>query len=223
MKRSSFLLLFVALATFVSACAVDNYDKPESLLEGRIVYDGQPVQVRDNAIQLELWQDGYQLKDYIRVQVAQDGTFSAALFDGQYKLVRKANVGPWVTNSDTIVVNLQGNQQLDVPVTPFFTIASPSITKAGNAVNATFTVNQVVQGKEVERVALYVGKTQFVDANYYVKKTEVNTNAVGAKTLTLDVSGLATTLGKNYAFARIGVKTKGTSELIYSPVQKLDL
>lgn len=216
-------ILLLAAMPALAACEFDNYSPPESTLQGRVVYGGQPVQVRQNAIQLELWQDGYALRRDIPVHVNQDGTFTARLFDGDYKLVRKQNNGPWANSTDTIRVELRTNATIDVPVSPYFVIQNPSIQRAGNQVTAGFSVQQVTAGRNLERVALYVGTTQFVDSRYNAAKSErnVTNTAIGPNTLSLDVAALAQS--RDYLFARIGVKAAGVEEMIYSPVQKIQL
>ncbi|RYF68228.1 MAG: DUF3823 domain-containing protein, partial [Cytophagaceae bacterium] len=56
-------ILFSLLAgtVLLASCAKDNYEPPKSTLTGRVIFDNQPVGVRTNGVQLELWQRGYQL------------------------------------------------------------------------------------------------------------------------------------------------------------------
>lgn len=222
MRRIAYLSLIAAAG--LTACEFDNMSPPESVLEGRVVYQGQPVNVRQNAVQFELWQDGYALRNAIPVHVGQDGTFKATLFDGRYKLVRKQNNGPWQNNGDTIQVELRGSTAVDVPVSPFFVIQNASIQRSGNNVTATFGVQQIVQGRVVERVALYVGNTQFVDARFNAARLEraANNDVLNnSQALTLDIASLLP--NRDYVFARVGVKTMGVEEMIYTPVQKIQL
>lgn len=68
----------------------------------------------NGGIQLQLYQDGYANHDPITVYATQDGTFSAVLFDGPYKLVTKDKNGPWVNNRDTIYVEVKGKTRCEV-------------------------------------------------------------------------------------------------------------
>ena len=125
MKRSFSILASLALAASLAACefgVFDNYDEPNALLTGRVVYQGSPVGVRSNGVQLELWQPGYDLNQKIPIYVDQDGSFSAMVFDGEYKLNLLAGNGPWVDIRDTLQVQVQGQTQVDVPVVPYYTI-----------------------------------------------------------------------------------------------------
>jgi hypothetical protein len=112
MKKNLIVLFMMASAAILTGCEKDNYQQPKSVLKGRIVYDGQVIGLRSNGVQLELWQHGYQLFTKIPVHVEQDGTFSASLFDGNYKLVRLRGNGPWTDNSDSIDVQLKGSHTL---------------------------------------------------------------------------------------------------------------
>jgi hypothetical protein len=219
MRRATYLALALAA---LGGCDFDNIAPPQSELTGRVVYDGQTVNVRQNAVQLELWQDGFELSDPIPLHIRQDGTFAAMLFDGPYKLVRKQNNGPWVNNSDTIRVEVRGSLDLEVPVQPFFTIENASIERSGTALSGSFALQQVVTDRQVERIALYVGTTRFVDSRYNALSVEqeVDNDALeGINSLTADLTGLLQ--NEDFLFARIGVKTVGVEEMIYTPVQEL--
>src|SRR4030095_14645758 len=160
MRNIFFSTLSIAILVLVTGCKKDNYDPPTSQLTGRVVFQGQAVGVRSNIIQLELWQSGYQLYTKIPVNVAQDGTFSAALFDGDYKLTRLKGNGPWADNTDTIAVQVRGATTVDVPVDPYFLTKSETITKAtATTINATFSLQRVNTTKNLELVRLYIGQT----------------------------------------------------------------
>lgn len=215
----------LALLGIMSSCEKDNRTEPKSTLKGRVVHDGQPIGVRSNGVQLELWQPGYQLFTKIPVLINQDGTFSASLFDGNYKLVRLRGNGPWVNNTDTIQVELRGNQELDVPVEPYFTIKNDTYTKEAGKVSATFSVQQVVASARLERVNLYVGTTLITDPN----NNGGNAEKPGAeitdfsKPVTLTANLSAALAGREYVYARVGVKTAGVGEMIFGAPQKIQL
>ena len=86
MKIKSICLATIAILLLAS-CEYDNYDMPNAILSGRVVYEGTPVGVRATATRLELWQGGYANRTKIDVNIAHDGTYSAALFNGRYKNV----------------------------------------------------------------------------------------------------------------------------------------
>lgn len=249
MKLKSFLYIAAALIIALPACKKDNFDAPTAVLKGRVVYNGQVLGVRTptvnaqgttttGGVQLELWQYGYQLFTKIPVYVNQDGTFSASLFNGKYKLVRLGGA-PWQNNTDSIDINLNGSMDIDVPVVPFFTISNASYTfnKADSTITGTFTVNNVVAGRTLELASLSVGPTTFVDVVNQVVNRDQGV-AVGSQ-VSLNISVrpssytgdsqkqrrelLTAMLHKGYAYVRIGAKTTGIGERIYSTVQKIDL
>ena len=159
----------------VSSCGLDNYDAPESKIVGRVVYNGQPVGVRGTgeAVQLQIFQDGYELRNPVPVYVTQDGTFEATLFDGEYKLVTRNNNGPWVNTRDTTVVNVRGTANVDIEVTPLFALSNVALTLSGNNVNAAFQINQVTAGWNIDYAMILVGRTIFVDDVSYTARLDL--------------------------------------------------
>ena len=225
MKTYILSSIFLTLVVLLTGCEKDNYDPPKSILAGRVVYEGQPVGVRSTGVQLELWQRGFQLFSKIPVNVAQDGTFSAALFDGDYKLVRLRGNGPWLDNSDTINVQVKGSTMVDVPVVPHFIVKSESYQRNGNAVTATFNLQQINAGSKLERVNLYLGTTTIVDQNNNAALSELPAATITdlSQPISLTVTAPANLLNKGYGFARIGVKTEGVAERLYSFPQQVQL
>jgi hypothetical protein len=221
--KSNLLYIALALVIILTGCEKDNFDPPTSTLSGRVVYEGQPIGVGSNRVQLELWQRGYSLFTKIPVNVAWDGTFSAALFDGNYKLVRLWGNGPWVDNTDTIEVQVKGSTIVDVPVVPHFVVKNDAYQKNGAAVTATFNLQQVNAGSKLERVNLYVGTTTIVDQNnnrVSVEKAAADI-ADPSQPITLTIDVPAEIASSGYVFARVGVKTEGVAERLYSVPQKV--
>ncbi len=220
-----FLTIITAASIFLAGCSeYDNFDAPELTLSGKVVYQGKAVSVRNNGPQLELWQDGYPLKSPIYVYMNQDGSFSSKLFAGQYKLVRRADA-PWLQQAtDTIRVNLTENTNIDVPVTPYFTITNETFQKSGNTINANFVVNKVVATANVELVRLYLGKSVLTDQVQREVRVDASVPSLvfGAQTtLSADIPDNLKSL--DFIYARIGVKTTISGEYVYSPVQKIAL
>lgn len=206
----------------IAGCGLDNQPEPESLISGRIVYNGQPVGVRGTgeAVQLQIFQDGYQLRNPVQVYVAQDGTFQAKLFDGEYKLVTRNNNGPWVNTRDTTVINLSRNTSVDIEVTPLFTLSNVNLSLTGNRVNAAFQINQITQGWNIDYVTIVVGRTAFVDDVSQFARRDIRDLATGvAINEALELTSTAGTAGPLYA--RVGVRAAGKDQAIYSEVIKL--
>jgi hypothetical protein len=225
MKISTYLYsIFAAGLILAAGCAKDNFKAPESKLTGRVVYQDQNVGVRSTGVVFEIWQHGYQLFTKIPLNIAQDGTFSALLFDGDYKLVRTKGAGPWVDVSDSIDVKVQGATTVNIPVDPYFMVKNVSFVKNGATVEVTFTVQAVNTTKTLELVRLYIGPNLILDQNNNSANIQALAAAVNtAAPVKLRVSIPAAIATQDYIFARVGVKTTGIAELMYSAPQKVQL
>ncbi|WP_233507436.1 DUF3823 domain-containing protein [Adhaeribacter pallidiroseus] len=234
----------MALGFGLGSCAKDNFEPPKSVLDGRLVYQGEPILVQsananggnvsDFPVFFELWEKAYQNRSSIRVPVKQDGTFSAVLFNGDYKLTIPNGQGPflWKTTAtnapDSLTVNLNGSQTLDLEVTPYYMIRNAQFTTSGRVVTSTVAVNKIItdaNAKDVERVSLYVNRTQFVDAGNNIKAADLAGSAIpDLNNVSIATEAIGAIVpSQNYVFARIGVKIAGIEDMIYSPVQKVNL
>jgi len=223
MKRVLNILLLPAVLA-LGSCGLDNYDAPKSKILGRIVYNGTPVGVRGTgeAVQLQLFQDGYQLRNPIPVYVKQDGTFEATLFDGQYKLVTRDNNGPWVNDRDTTIIDLKGTAQVDVNVRPFYTLSDVQIALEGNTVNASFQINEAAGGRDIDYVMILVSKTSFVDDVTYIARQDINSVTAGSTVSgSIDLTNNADFKSGRPLFARVGLRPSGKDQAIYSQVVRL--
>ena len=211
--------VFALSSLLFSSCEKDNYDEPKSDLVGRVISQtsNEAVGVRqtEGAVQMQLWQDGYELYTSIPVYVNQDGTFSAKLFDGTYKLVTRDNNGPWINSRDTIVVTVKGNTSVEYPVKPYFMLSDENFVLNGNTLTTTFNIKQenAIQGRNIERVTLYVNNTVFVDDNFKKASTNAATPAVGSNTISMDISNISSNAA---LYARIGIKISGVEQLLYT-------
>ncbi|MCE5225034.1 MAG: DUF3823 domain-containing protein [Porphyromonadaceae bacterium] len=223
MKIISNILSFFLLAVLFTGCGLDNYEEPQSKLMGKVTYNGETLGLRgtSGSVQLQIYQDGYAKHDPVAVYVNQDGTFEAMLFDGEYKLVTRNNNGPWVNDRDTVLVNVKGTTDCEVEVTPYFTISNESISLSGNTVNASLSINKIVSTATVSSVMLLVSKTAFVDEGTYIARQNLTTGAIGASTLSLDLSNNTDVAKATQLYARIGVKATGADQAIYSDVVKI--
>jgi hypothetical protein len=216
LQVSLWAAIAAAVLTF-TACALDNYDEPDAQITGKVVdRNGNPVGVMGSREQvtLQLWQPSYPLKaDAINVNVAQDGTFAAKVFNGEYVLKMRNNTGPWVNSADSVVVNVSGSANVDFPVTPYYTLNSVSYTLSGATLTATFSITEVTSGRGIDEVALMINKTQFVgfDSEVHVKK-EGGNSAVGSQTISVDVSSLAE---HHKLYARVGLRIQGIGQGLY--------
>ncbi|GAB3659362.1 DUF3823 domain-containing protein [Echinicola sediminis] len=218
----SCLLLILGLAAV--SCEYDNFEEPKSTLSGRIVYQGEPLGLRSQGVQLELWQHGYDLFQKIPVHVAQDGTFSAVLFDGDYKLTLLRGNGPWMDNTDSLDVQLRGSQMIDVEVEPYYTLSAPSYSVNGNTMTVNFTVNGIHTDRNLEFASIYMGRTSLTDAlrNEGAATVQAANITLGTP-MSIDVEIPAGLAGRSDIYVRVGVKTAGVQEQLYSQVENVSL
>lgn len=235
MKNSlAYLVMAVMSATSFMSCKKDNYDPPQSLLTGRLLYKGEQVNVEYNQVPFQLFQFGFGKVGAISSTVDQDGRFSALLFDGNYKLTIPANQGPFLWKKtasggqDSLSVTMNGNQDLDVEVTPYFMIRAAKFSAAANKVTGTFSIEKIIKdanAKNIERVNLYINKTEFVSTgDYNIASSQLTAEQVtdpAAVSMTVNVPAIAPT--QDYVFARIGIKIAGVEDMIFSQVEKVRL
>lgn len=224
--------VFALSSLLFSSCEKDNFDEPTSNLTGRIVSKASKgsigVRQTEGAVQLQLYQDGYELKNVpIPVYVNQDGSFAAKLFDGTYKLITKDNNGPWINDRDTILVQIKGSASVEYSVRPYFMLSNEKFTLSGNTLTATFDIEQenAIQNRNIERVTLYINSTMFVDDSFKLKireegkdkdtegKKDAENPVVGSNTINFDISKFS---NFNIIYARIGIKISGVEQLLYT-------
>lgn len=227
------ILGMMGIAASVMSCDYDNYDEPQLRLDGRIVYQGEPIGVSYNDVYIELWEQGWQRLGNIGVAVDQDGSYSSQLFKGEYKMIIPNNQGPFqkITNSqsgnDTIPVSLTGSQTLDIEVMPYYMIRNAAITGSSNQVSASFDLDQIITGtgaRDIQEVSLYVSKTSFVDVRTSIataNRAGGDLESMGGISLEVDVPARVPT--QDYAYARVGVRIVGVEDMIFSEIVKIDL
>lgn len=231
MKLSIYSLFIVALAVFTTACSMDNYVAPSTDFKGRIVYKGEPINVEANQVRFQLWEPGWGKLAPIDVAVSQEGNYSALLFTGKYKMIFPKGEGPFMTNiinqtvKDTLYVDLASSQNLDFEVLPYYMIRNATFSKGESKVIASCKIDKIItdaNAKNIERVSLYINKTQFVSGSTNIKVTDLAGSAItdlSKVSLSVDIPTISPT--QNYVFARIGVKISGVEDMIFSPVQKV--
>ncbi len=224
MKRKLYISCFLFIL-FLSACEKDNLKEPESILSGRLTFQGQPIGVRTGGVSFRMFQTGYAFLTDIGLNIDQDGSFKATLFDGNYKIVRTADAGPWANNPDTINVSLNGSASVDIPVEPYFVIKNASFTRSGTDVTATFTVEKNgTHTRTLELARLFLGRYYLLDAG--TNASAANKNATGlvlGQPVTVTLAIPAAIANDDFIFARVGVKTTGIGEYLYTPSTKIQL
>lgn len=231
MKISFQYIVPFVLAGMMTACKKDNYTAPSLTLSGHIVYNGEDIQVERNQVPLQIYQYGFGKVGPIGETFAQDGGYSAELFAGQYKIIVPNGQGPFMWkqtsagNPDTVVVNLNGTQTMDLDVTPYWMIRTPSLAASGGTVTATFKAEQIItdaNAKSIERVSLYINKSQFVSGGDNNAVTDLAGGSItDLNNISLSVTIPSMTPSQNYVYARVGLKISGVEDMIFSPLQKL--
>lgn len=233
MKNSVKYMLVAGLGVIMFSCKKDNYSPPTDTLTGNLLYKTDTVYVERNAVHFQIYQYGFGQVGPISNDetFAQDGSYSAALFTGDYKLIVPNGDGPFVwpqTSSgtpDSVDINLSGNKTVDLQVTPYYMIRNPQITAASNSVTATFKVEKIVtdaNAKDIERVSLYINKTQFVSGGNNIAFKDSAGIPVDPNNIKLSVAIPSITPTQNYVFARVGVKIVNVEDMIFSPLQKIE-
>ena len=234
MKTISKIFSVLTLSVLIfTGCMKDNYDEPTSTIQGRVVYQGTPLQLRGNeAVKLYLYQRGYAKHDPVEVFVNQNGEYSVCIFNGDYQLITKSGNGPWTAQGrDTIQVKLRGTATQDVEVVPYYLVDDAQITLHGNKVNASFKVNKVA-GNGIDRMILLLSTTQYIsDAEHNVDRYDETSNLANfdqtGKVYTFatrDYTSNATfqtALKRGTLFARICLWPTGSDQGIYSKVIRL--
>jgi hypothetical protein len=248
MKLREILGIALAPMVLLSGCdnifGLDNYDEPDSMLSGRLTFEGEPVNVRSGGIELELWEPAFELNTKIPVYVAQDGSFSAALFAGDYKLNAIRGQGPWLVTDDTLQIAVAGETTRDFPVTPYYVVETPSFAYApppagapaafnGGRINATFSIRTVNATRQLQMAALYVSTTSFADRNNRVNLVETQRTALPANwatapitlgvNLPTDIRLTPSPAPRTHVQARIGLQVAGIQEMIFSPLVEIEI
>lgn len=233
-KLCSYILPLVALLG--ASCKKDNFDPPQARLHGRLVYQGEGIPVEFNQVPFQLYQFGFgKVGPVSNTTFTQEGSFSVLLFEGEYKLTIPNGQGPFLWKKqpngqpDSITVQMKGDQQLDLEVTPFYMIRNVQMAAAANKVTATFGLEKIVtgaDGKNVERVNLYINKTAFVSAggDYSIASSQRGGGAItDPANISMEVTVPALVPAQSYIYARVGLKLQGVEDMIFSPVTRINL
>ncbi|MEK6481011.1 DUF3823 domain-containing protein [Catalinimonas sp. 4WD22] len=240
MKIKFHYIISLALSTALFSCEKDNYEAPSSLLSGRLLYQGTPLNFEYNRVSYELYQDGFGKTGPLNAGIpnvqgsffTSEGEYSQLLFNGTYKMVVPNGQGPFLWGEeadmpDTVIINVSGNTHQDFEVIPFWMIRNTQLSGSGNQVSGTFALEQIVtdaNARDIESVTLYVSKTLFANSQTNVATNTIEGNALidlSNVSLSATVPELVPT--QSYVFASIGVKLTGIDDMIFSPTQKIDL
>lgn len=249
MKIAFIPVALALLGSGIVSCKKDNYAAPATMLTGKIVYKGEALNFQrtldrtNYRVRFELRESGWGKTGPITIPISQEGTFSATLFNGEYKLVFPADNIPFIMNEstplsrDTIALSLHGNKAMDIEVVPYYMIrdAAFAMSKVDSIVSGNFKLEQIITGanaKNAERVFLYISRTPFVDDADKVAVSELDASSItDLNNINLSVK-VPASLNNNYGtqmadqkavYARIGLKIADKDHLLFSQITKLDL
>jgi hypothetical protein len=232
MKVLRYFLGVWALASAV-ACKKDNYAPPSIKLTGHLLYNTDTIRLERNQVPFQIYQYGLGQVAPISHTFTQDGVLSEVLFAGDYKIIIPNGQGPFLWkqtggNPDTVNVSLKGDQVVDLQVTPYYMIRNANITMSSGTATANFKVEKIItdaNAKNVERVSLYVNRTDFVSNADNIAKVDKAAADIGdMNNISLSVAVPAVQppyATQNYVFARVGVKIDGVEDMIFSPLVKI--
>jgi hypothetical protein len=232
--RITFHHFIIILSGFcLLSCKKDNYEPPSTTLSGKIVYKGEALGFEYNQVPFEIYQPGFGRVGPINGTFTPEGTYSVLLFDGDYKFIVRNGQGPFIwkqtpaNTPDTIAISLKGNQTMDFEVEPYYMIRNTQFVFANSKVSGSTKMEKIItdsRAKTIERVSLYINKTQFVSGTDNIGVTNLAGSAItDPNNVKLEVTVPAIVPTQNYVFARIGLKITGVEDLVYSPVIKVSL
>ena len=226
-------ILYIAIIILLMSCRKDNYDEPTVKLSGRIVYKGDPIEVEYNQVKYELYQDGFGKTGPWASTFAADGSYAMLLFNGEYKFIIPNGQGPfkWKQTAagapDTTIISVNGSQEFDIEVTPYYMIRNVQLTGSGSNISGRFSLEKIItdaSARNIEDVSLYINKTQFVSgADNVASKTINGSDITDLNNVNLSVTVPTANAAQGYVFARIGLKIEGVEDRIFSAVTKIDL
>lgn len=230
MKTLSYFSV-IALLVSVTACTKkDNYSPPEAALTGAILYNGDSVYVEHDRVPYQIFQYGFGKLGPIVQQFTQSGTINSLLFDGEYKFIVPNGQGPFLWpktsagNPDTVVITMKGSQSINLNVTPYYMIRNANLSASGGNVSATFGVEKIItdaNAKDIERVTLYLNRTQFVSgANNIAQVSRNGADITDPNNISLSVA--IPSLTQSFVFARVGLKVAGVEDMIFSQLVQVN-
>lgn len=241
MKNSIKYIITVCCTLIFFACKKDNYAPPSDILTGNLLYNKDTIYLERNAVHFQIFQYGFGQVGPISTDetFAQNGSYSAALFNGDYKLIIPGGDGPFLSKTDSIAITMKGNQTVDIDVTPYYMIRNAKISASNRVITATFGAQKIVtdaNAKDIESANLYVNATQFAsNSDYLTPPLQIPKDSASGKvvidgstitnpnSITISYRVPSISNGQKYVYARVGLKIAGVEDLIYSPLFRIDL
>lgn len=236
--KKTFIFIFISCCLSVlTSCEIDNYDGPDASIHGKFldeqtgelvgtdIENGNAIIVQEQGFTHPVDQRWY----IMNTGEYRDNRIFAATYD-----VRFENCNFYPFKVDNFQVK-KGDNTYDFKVTPYIRVKNSKITKSGNTITATFSIEASKPEVKVREVQLFAFSDQWVGNNVKYSLNG-NNDKVGFSpsesidpskvyTLTIDVAENASSFKyteKNYYF-RIGalaeVSGVGTVRHNYSPLE----
>jgi len=238
--KTKYILLAVSAIFLFIACEKDNYDPPKTEFSGKLSYNGKALPWNGNtetpaeAEIIQLYQDGFGKYAPINVRVADDGSFKALLFNGEYKMIMKNIKYPFVFedwssngtgNLDTIMFTLKGKKEFDIKVKPYFEINDIKPAIEGTKISTTFNLKEIVPGAGVTAVYVYMHTNVNVNKGTPLNQKVENPDISGPISVKLPISGYRSKYINNfrdYGYIRVAVQLNNADEYLWSEVIKVE-
>ncbi|MBB2148236.1 DUF3823 domain-containing protein [Pedobacter gandavensis] len=206
--RKQFIYLSLAATLFCGACKKDNYEAPDAGISGNIVdaLTGKNVpQQTLNGAKIRLFQTDFRNPEPINSAIKADGSYANTfIFSGNYKVVAE---GPFFYK-DTLNLNIKGNVQADLKVTPYMEVTCELVSKTSTSITVRVKANRTPNNtQKIARVAVVAGTTTGVDINNYYN---VNGTSNGRVLENTEAIADAVVEAKTYEFTLANLKP-GTS------------
>ena len=230
MKKNKILFLYSIVAlSALSACKLDNFDKPAAGLSGRFIDAETKELVQQDIIrgtQIELKEHGYDPVSSQFLVVKNDGTYENSLLFANTYTIQPVR-GNFIA-IDAQEFKISGQAKLDFEVTPYIRIKEANIVKNGTKIVATFKLQQNMINN-IKKIGLYAHIDSRVGEPMRQVAAERELNAVSnpneVLTLEIDLPANNTVLkpGNQYYF-RIGALLDAPeAKLNYAPAVRIGL
>lgn len=230
------ITLLVSCCLFLlTSCEIDNYDGPNASVHGSFLdaKTGELVGTDIQECDLKVVEQGFTNPESQSWKISNTGEYrNNMIFSGTYD-IRFENGNCYAFKEENVVLK-KGDNTKDFSVTPYIRVKNPSITKSGNTVTATFSLEAGKDEVKLSSIQLFAFSDMWVghsvrfglnggtDAKEFDPVIAIDPAAV--YTLTIDLTTNASYFkytGKNYYF-RIGalasVPNAGTIRHNYSPL-----
>lgn len=209
----------------LTACEYDNYDSPNIVFSGRLLYNDQPFiyDGNDDRGLFLFFQEGFGKIDWgTGMHTKTDGSYQQLLYKGDYKLTLNNVRYPFeiaefpsrAIGYDSIQYDLKRNIEQNFHVTPYYEISDLDAVLDGIDIKASFKVKKVSgtsrPAPRIVKARIYLGINNFVNSkSTVVGETDVNLNDDGEITVSIDAIKYRNGYKENYreyAYYRVAIE-----------------